>query len=212
MGKSLNEIAENLAFALGDQFNFTLREAIKHTVCIYREKLLREEDFNSSINYNDFRQKIIMPLEDWDSGDCLKGKITKDILPTSIRFKSRGRVNYYYVGGEKMNEPFTQTTFTEYEFIKNLPYQIAPIFYIIEEDKLILPNQHKRCKISISGVFTEPQLLKDICENVEEVDDNASFPISGDMIAIIRKGILSGDFPIRQQEEQDIVTLNSNKE
>ncbi len=212
MGVSLNQIAEEVAFSLGDQFNMTLRELIKNNIVYYREKLLREEDFNSGLNRNDFEQTVILELEDYTDALGNKHKRTKNNLPESIRFKSRGRVRYNYVGGELMNEPFNLTDLVEYEYIKNLPFQQVKSYYVIEDNKVRILNEIKRCKIAVRGVFSNPRDLVNICDNVEDVNDNADFPLSGDLIAIIKKGILSGDFPIRQLGEDEIIKSNSEKE
>lgn len=212
MPVTLNSIAEDLAFSLGDQFNFTLREAIKNTVCEYRAKLLREEDYNHTLNRNDFTQTIVLSLEDYIDDLGNKHKITKDSIPNSIRFKSRGRVHYNYVGGELLNQPFNQTDFTEYEFIKSMTYQMVNGYYVIKENKIIVLEETKRCNIAITGVFEDPRDLINVCENLEQVDDDSNFPLSKDLISTIKKGILSGHFPIRQLGEKDVIMSNSNKE
>tara|TARA_R110000772_G_C13307950_1_gene439562 strand:+ start:5257 stop:5898 length:642 start_codon:yes stop_codon:yes gene_type:complete len=212
MKESLNAIVENLAFSLGDQHNMTLREALKHTVSLYREKLLREEDFQSSLNYNDFTQNIILPLEDWNHPLCGDGKITVDKIPSSIRFKTRGRVNYYFLGDSIFTNAYMQTTFAEYQFVKHLKHQTNKYYYIIEDGKVIVLDAIKLCDIGVKGVFADPNLLKNVCDNVNQLDDDAPYPLGGDLLTIIRKGILSGDFPVRQLGEKDVVTSDSDNE
>lgn len=209
MRPSLNEIVENLAFSLGEQFNMTLRESLKHTIGLYREKLLREEDFNSVLNYNDFTQNVVMPLEEWTHDICGVGRITKEEIPKSIRFKTRGRVNYYFIGDSIFTNPYIQTTFAEFEYVKLLRYHTNKFYYVIENDKIIILNNGKLCDIGIKGVFSNPSLLQRICNNVSEVDDDASYPLGGDLLTIIRKGILSGEYPIRQVDEEGVITSDS---
>lgn len=209
MKASLNEIVENLAFKLGDQFNMTFRESLKHTVTIYREKLLREEDFNSGLNYNDFSQNISLPLEEWKHPICGTGRITKEEIPLSIRFKNRGRVNYYYVGDNTFGHAYTQTTLVEYPFVLKLKHNINAIYYIRQDNKIIILDNHKQCSLGLIGVFSEPQNAVKFCDNVEVVLDDNPYPISGDLLAIITKGILSGDFPIRQVGEEGVITSDS---
>jgi len=209
---SINEIVENLAFVLGDQYNMTLREALKHTVSIYREKLLREEDFNSGLNYNDFSQNIEMPLEDWSHPICGTGKITTEEIPLSIRFKNRGRVNYLYVGDSTFGHAYTQTSFVEYPFIMKLKHNVNALYYIIENGKMIILDNHKQCSLGIIGVFSEPQNAVKFCDNVETILDDNPYPLSGDLLARIRQGIISGDFPIRKKGEEGVITSNSANE
>lgn len=210
MRDSLNKIAEDIAFALGKQDNITFRESIKHTINIHREKLLREDDFNSGLNYNDFTQNIVMSLKDWEHPICGKGRITKEKIPDSVRFKSRGRVNYYYVGTSDYRFPFTQTTFAEWEFVKHLRYNTTYLYYVVEDGKIIILNNFKLCDIAIKGIFSNPSDLVNICDNLEQVNDDAPYPISGDMLSTIRKFIISGEFPIRIMDEEGVVTSNSD--
>jgi len=212
MNKSLNEIAENLAFKLGDQFNMTFRESIKFTVSIYREKLIREEDFNSGLNLNDFSQNLRVPLKDWQHPLCGRGKITEEEVPLSVRFKNRGRVNYLYVGDTTFGHAFTQTTFAEFPFVSKIKHNIGVKYYVVEDGKFIILGDYKLCELGIIGVFAEPQNAIQFCDNVEVVLDDNPYPISGDMLARIEQGILSGAFPIRMTGEDGVVTSNSSDE
>lgn len=212
MRDSLNKIAENIAFSLGDQFNMTLREAIKHTVGIYRETLIRQEDFNSGLNYNDFSQNITLPLKIWEHPICGRGKITVNEIPDSIRFKNRGRVNYLYVGNTSFGHAYTQTTFAEYPFVKQLRYNIDVIYYVVENNKIIILNNFKACELGIIGVFAKPQNAAEFCDNVDKVTDDLPYPIGGDLLNIIKRGILSGEFPIRQMGEDGVIKSNSADE
>lgn len=212
MQHSLNHIVEDLAFKLGEQFNYTLRESLKYTVDIYREKLLREEDFNNGININDFRQSIIIPLIPYETDLNYETLITKDDVPKPIRFKTRGRNRFSFVGNKLGNKAFTQTTLIEYDFIKNLKFQTDTVYYAIENNKFIIIDNNKFCSVRVDGIFANPRILQNICENVEEVDDNAPYPISGDLLAIITSGVLNGTFPIRQVPEKDIIRSNTENQ
>lgn len=212
MNLSLNKIVESIAFSLGDQFNFTLRESLKDTIIYYREKLLREEDFNFSINYNYFNQKVILPLVEYENELGCTYLITEEVVPLPIRFKTRGRSNYNYVGDELRQHSYTLTTFEEYRYIKNLPFQMKTIYYTFDGGKLVILNNDKFCNVRIEGIFPDPRELQELCDNVEEVSDDAQFPISGDLLTTIKKGILSGDYPIRQMGEEGIIKSDSTDE
>lgn len=211
MEASINELVENIAYALGDQYNFTLRESLKQSIVFYRHKLLREDDFQNSLNLNDFNQKIILELEDYENALGCEYRITKEKLPKSIRFKSRGRVNYNYIGNILGNKEFTMTTLVEYDFLKKLQHQTETIYYVIEDEKILILNNDKLCDIRVELIAANPLELQNSCLNVEEVDDDSPFPISGDLMAIIRKGIISGDFPIRQIGEQGVIETDTNE-
>lgn len=212
MKPSLNEIAENLAYAFDKQNDFTFREALKHTVNLYREKLLREEDTNSGLNYNDFTQSIVLPLEEYSHPICGTSKVTVSEVPDSIRFKRRGRVNYYFVGTKDFVKPFTQTTLAEWEFLKHVKNQTSHRYYVIEDEKIIILGEIKMCDIGIKGVFSNPRLLEEICVNPEHLTDDAPYPLGGDLLTIIRQGILRGDFPVRLGEEEGVIKSNSENE
>ena len=59
---TLNSIAENIAYQLGDQFNMTLRESIKDTIIIYRSKMLRDSDTRNFDDMALFAQNLSVPL------------------------------------------------------------------------------------------------------------------------------------------------------
>ena len=53
----LNAIAEDVAYKLGDQFNMTLKESIKHTIVYYRSKFMRDDIDRNGTNVNSYYQK-----------------------------------------------------------------------------------------------------------------------------------------------------------
>ena len=60
---TLNQIAEDIAYKLGDQFNHTLNESIKHTLIYYRSKFIRDDIEKNGININTYYQTIVLNLE-----------------------------------------------------------------------------------------------------------------------------------------------------
>src|SRR6478736_4621943 len=60
--QTLNAIAENMAYQLGDQFNTTLKQSIKDTVVTYRSKFLRDSDVRNFDDMAIFAQNLSVPL------------------------------------------------------------------------------------------------------------------------------------------------------
>ena len=58
--KSINQISEEIAYELGDQFNMTLRESIKNSVVDYRAKLLRDDIDRNFVSLGLYGQTITM--------------------------------------------------------------------------------------------------------------------------------------------------------
>lgn len=220
MAFALNEIAENIAYKLGDQFNHTLRESIKHTLIYYRSKYLRDDLDRNFLSYTDYLQTVTLELEKVNilnefnaslcksSGICTpyidikKYKIlkTKIPVPKTIRFKSFGRVNYKYVGNVLHSKPFYFTTFEELKYRKSLPYQNNNIYYTIKNEHLFILNNLEICDVLIEGAFANPIDAFKSCKYGKFKDDNI-FPIPEDMLVSISNNIVNKEYKLIKDGE-----------
>lgn len=209
MNSSLNEIAESIAYSMNKQFDITFKEVIKYNINHYREKLLREENFNNNINIDEFSSTLIFKLEEKEDELGCSYKITKEKIPSPVRFKNKGKSNYNYIGNKLGNIPFIVTNSFEYSFIKHLPHQINPVYYSIENQKIKLLNNTKYCEVRVDGVFANPTVYANFCENPTMLNDDAPYPISGEMINTISKMIKQEVFPLVTREEEGVLKTNS---
>jgi len=150
--ETLNAIAENIAYQLGDQYNMTLRESIKDTLIIYRSKMLRDSD---SRNFDDmalFAQNLSVPLvvvdlyKDFGLGLAKQALSflninvnlettysvvrTKEKVPVPFRSKLMHREPFRYVGSFEGGAFFHYTTLSTFKYDSILPNRETTIFYI----------------------------------------------------------------------------------
>lgn len=196
---TLNQIAEKIAFSLGDQFNTTLREAIKHTVIVYRAKLIKDDLDRNFTDYFNYLQSFIIEFEKVDRiegcDNCKIMKSTKPV-PKPLRVKF-GKSSFKYVGDILTGTPFIYAGFEELKFLKSLPYQQNIIYYSWDNNYMYLLNNLKLCKARVEAIFADPRVIDLTCtEKSQMFSDDKEFPISINLLFYIEKSIINGEFPI----------------
>jgi len=209
---TLNEISENIAFALGDQFNDTLKQAIKHTVIVYRAKLIRDDINRNFISHTDYFQSFVSPLEEInlvEGDDSTKMLRTVNKIPTPL-FLPYGKTSFKFVGQVDGGASFVYAHIEEYKFLKDLQYQHNVIYYTWENNYIYILNNLKLCAIRISGIFTDPRDINLSCEEKQYMfTDDKEFPIAAHLLVTIEKGIINGDFPVITDGKE--VNINPDK-
>lgn len=198
---TLNQIAENIAFALGDQFNNTLIEAIKHTVIVYRGRLIKDDLTNNFMDYTNYLQsyntdlELVNPIPSY----CTKSRLlkTKDKVPTPIRTKILDRSGFAYVGQVDSGNAFVFSKLEEFKFLDSLQYQHDVIYYSWDNGYLYILGTKKLCAVRIEAIFSDPREINMTCtEKRTMFRDDREFPISNHLLVTIEKGIINGDFPV----------------
>lgn len=212
---TLNQIAEDVAYKLGDQFNSTLRNSIKESLIDLRAKFLRDDADRNFVSNVHSSQALALQFEEVNllqefhaDFTCISAicpdvvmqdkyvvlKSTKSI-PTPIRFKSSGRSPFMYIGSVDGVKPFTYTTLDKFPYVRTLPYSLHTIFYIIYNDYLYIINNLAKCDINeslricnvlIQGVFEDPRDFYNSCNNGNKFVDDMEFPIGRDMLVQIK--------------------------
>lgn len=196
---TLNSIAENIAFSLGQQFNDTLMESIKDSVIDYRAMLIRQDLENNPLSYTDYLQSFCMELEQVSKVDCFHtnygGNVlrTKEEVPKPLRLKYNGRVNFKFVGSVDRSTAFTFETGQALKYVVDLPFQDEVIYYTIVNRKLIILNNLKLCKVLIEEVIADPRNIND-CEQPDVFADDIEFPIPDDFLPKIKQ-FIKRDYP-----------------
>lgn len=216
---SLNQIAEDIAYKLGDQFNYTLRESIKHTIIFYRAKYLRDDDSRNGKTSKHLYQSVTMPmmkvnkLEDVgasiacinEGGMCMavindkKYHIlkSKKKLPIPVRLKSYGKTDYRFVGSTDRSTRFQYVEPIDLKFKLALPYQnSATIFFFIANNSLYLLNNLTICDVLLDAVYENPRDAYNACDEDGTADDK-EFPLPLDMLVSITDGIVTKTYPLR---------------
>lgn len=231
--QTLNEIAENIAFKLNDQFNYTLRNSIKDTVLNYRAKFIRDDLARNYLSELHFSQVVTLQFNvvnlltefgadfscinticpdvlNQDKYKVLKSKTT---IPTPIRTKTSGRSPFSYLGRVDGSKPFSYTTLDKYPYVKTLSYSTHTVYYVVINNYLYIINNLSDCDVNetlnicnvmLKGVFENPRELYNACNNNGTFIDDMPFPIGIDMLMQISNGILKGEYPLTPKDGQEI--------
>ena len=169
---TLNAIAENIAYQLGDQFNMTLRESIKDTIIIYRSKMLRDSDTRNFDDMALFAQNLSVPLikvdlykefgigvakqalsflnVNLDSTITYEVLRTKEKVPTPLRHHMMHREPFRFVGSFNGSDYFYYTTLGTYKYDSILPNRLDTIFYIYINNYIYVVNNLRKCDVTNS--------------------------------------------------------------
>lgn len=164
---TLNAIAENIAYQLGDQFNTTLKESIKDTLIIYRSKFLRDSDTHNFDDMALFAQELSLELitvnlyDELGLGtlvqnlnfitnkavDLKQFKVlrTKNKVPKPLRHKMVHRELFKFVGSFEGDGYFHYTTLPTFKYDCILPNRENTIFYIYVKEYVYIINNLKHC-------------------------------------------------------------------
>jgi len=206
---TLNKIAEEVAYELGEQFNMVLRELIKSKVIDYRALFIRQDLVKNGNNVLDYYQTYCLKLIEQDGIKCGFNidrivLVTETTIPKSLRIKGNGRVPFRYIGATSKTKPFIYTTVEEFEYLQFLPYQNKLIYYTYVNSKIAVLNTLKPCDILIEDIVADPRDIKD-CNKDLIAPDDVEFPIPQDMLVSIKKSIKQDIMP---QLAKDGETVN----
>jgi hypothetical protein len=206
---TLNKIAEEVAYELGEQFNMVLRELIKSKVIDYRALFIRQDLVKNGNNVLDYYQTYCLKLIEQEGIKCGFNidrivLVTETTIPKSLRIKGNGRVPFRYIGATSKTKPFIYTTVEEFEYLQFLPYQDKLIYYTYVNSKIAVLNTLKPCDILIEDIVADPRDIKD-CNKDLIAPDDVEFPIPQDMLVSIKKSIKQDIMP---QLAKDGETVN----
>lgn len=231
--QTLNEIAENIAFKLGDQFNYTLRESIKETVIDYRAKFIRDDLDRNPLSEVHFSQvgtvdfEVVNLLTEFNNDYACLDLICSDVLlrkeyrilkskkpiPIPIRTKSAGRNPFSYVGRIDGSRTFIYTTLDKFPYIQTLRYSNTVIYYTIINHYIYIINNLNQCdineslnicKVLFKGVFEDPRDFYNACEHGDKFIDDMPFPIGRDMLVLLSNAIVKGEYPLKPKDGEEV--------
>ncbi len=207
---TLNNIAENIAFTLGEQFNDTLKESIKDSIVDFRAMLIRQDLERNSISYFDYLETFNIALIRVDKSECPELAVKSYVLrsenkvPPPIRLKSNGRSNYKFVGSIDRTISLTFASAFEINFMSSLPFQKNTIYYTYRDGYIYVLNNLKIKKLVVEGIIADPRLVDD-CDMPTVYADDRAFPVPVDMLVNI-KDLIKRSYPqyIKDGEEVNI--------
>ena len=230
--KTLNQIAENIAYKLGDQYNTILKNSIKDTILDYRAKFIREDldrNFLSDVHFTQvgtLQFKVVNLLKEFGADFSMISAICPDVInqdkynilkstkpiPLPIRRKNAGKNPYSYIGKVDGSKKFTYVALDTFVYVYNLPYTSRTIYYTIINNYLYILNNLQECDINstlslcnvlIKDVFENPSDFYNACNNTGFIDD-MPFPMGIDMIVNISQAIVKGEYPLKPKDGETI--------
>lgn len=231
---TLNQLAEDIAYKLGDQFNNTLKESIKHTIIFYRSKYLRDDDARNGKISNHLFQSVVIKMKEvnkledvgasiaciTEGGVCYaviddkKYKILKSVskLPIPVRLKGYGATDYKFIGSVDRSTIFKYCEPIDLKFKIGMPYQnSATIFFFIANNDLYLLNNLDICDVLLDAVYENPREAYEACDE-EGVADDKYFPLPLDMLMSIADNIVNKTYPLRGSDGQTVNIQKDDKD
>jgi hypothetical protein len=230
---TLNKIAENIAFKLGDQFNMTLRESIKNTVLDYRAKFIRDDTDRNFISDVHLSQVLNIEFEVVDlltefkanfelvNAICPDTEIqqrykvlrSKTLVPLPVRTKLSRRSPYQYLGRITGEKGFTYTDLEQYYYIRTTRYNTKTVYYTFINGRIYIINNLKECDINntleivnvmVKSIFEDPREAYNACSDRSIKIDDRMFPIPMDMLMQISNSIIRGEYRLPPTDGETI--------
>lgn len=194
---TLNRIADNIAYKLGEPNNDILKQSIKNEVIQYRELFIRRDLERNPLDYNRYLSTVCLELEEVDTSACPNLPVgvtalrTKQKLAIPLRMKNNGATNFKYVGEVNLRRPYTFSPISAIDYMEYLPLSSKNIYYDFINNHIEVYNLHHICKIAVRYIPSDPRDIDD-CNNPNLFKDDIEFPLSNDMIAEISRLIEEG--------------------
>lgn len=191
---SLNNIAENIAFVFGEQFNIPLKESIKQSIIEHRIKYIKQDLEKNDLFYDKYLQSFNIELEEANKVENSYFKNfeiilkSKNKVPSPIKRKFNGRSLFKFVGSLDRLTIFSFATTQELPYLFNLPLQDKTIYYTYQNGYIYILNNIKLKEINIEGVFEDPRDIEQ-CNNPSVFKDDLDFLIPSDMLVTIKNEI-----------------------
>lgn len=224
--ETLNMIADDIAYKLGNPFDTVLKESIRRTVKHWRVTLIRQDMLRNKRIFEDYLTSATFTLQKVDlvkelgveiCCGLIAPELESDREPEYLAYKVMGevpkvirnRVNtkdgFSFVGNALRTERFLYTKLHLYQRDKLLPLSGNRTFYIhVNNNYYVLPNNTNDsfCDIVFEGVLENPELYYDDCEDV--LINDREFKIPGDMLTIIKDSIVKGTYPLMNVDSKFI--------
>ncbi len=199
---TLNEIISILAERSNRAFDAAYIKQLKEIVISHRYRFLRDTLNKNPQDRRHFLQTIKVEIEETkdlsviDCGSTTKVKVTKVKVPSPVR---SGSMLFDYVGGTKINAPYTYIDPVRMSFLFKGKYGNKSIPYYTYIDGMIYTINAKGKTLSVNGVFADPRKLVDMMG----YDDDIEFPASFDLTQLIINEVLRTELNVQVPENAD---------
>lgn len=221
--ETLNMIADDIAYKLGNPFDATFKESIKRTVKHWRVTLIRQDMLKNKRIFEDYLSSATFELKRIDlvkelGIEICCGLISPELdteseyiaykvlgnVPKVIRNRVHTKDGFSFVGNTIRTERFLFTQLHNLKRSKLLPLSGDRTFYVhINNNYYVIPsNGNSFCDITFEGVLENPE---DYCTDCEDsFPDDREFKIPSDMLTIIKDSIIRGAYPLMNVDDKTV--------
>lgn len=203
---TLSQIAERIAYSLGQPLDFILLKNLEFSIVYWRAVLYRRDMERNGIS-SEFLQVVYFDLIKVDKADACDFEIGCEfVLRTSVKVPKPLRwkqdVAFKFIGTAD-GKPFAQANFEEIRYICFNKYTSKEVRYVYANGYIYLFGDYGLLK-KMRGeyVVADPRQISMVCD--ECWNSSVDFPIAEDMIEAIVKGILSGEFKVQPEETGEV--------
>lgn len=204
---TLNNIAEDIAFSLGEQFNETLKESIKNDIIEQRAFLIEQDVERNGVNSFDYVQSYCIELERVNQSECPELSIGKYVLKSKqrianpLKLKNNGASNFKSITSVNRSTILSYANLNSLKYHKMLPLQNNVTYYSFNNGYLYVLNNLKPCKLIVEGIVSDPREIKD-CNFPDKFPDDVPFPIGKSMITRLKDFIRKTYSPSLIKDEE----------
>ena len=203
---TLNSISEHIAFLLKDPLNTQLRQNIKASIKYWRATLIRRDVTRNGLS-DEFLQRIYVDLVKVDKADACNFNLDCLILKTKVEIPKPIRLNndilFKFVGSVD-GKPFTFVEYEEVAYTAYNKFTSKVIRYNYTNGYLYIFGNLKLKKLAIQAIFINPEEINKSCDDTDCYNDDKPFPIAEDMLQQIVQGILSTEFRLVNQGDDEV--------
>lgn len=211
---SLNGIAEHIAYELKDPLNFVLREHIKFSIKYWRAVLIRRDVTRNGLS-DEFLQRFYFDLVPVDKADACNFNLDCQILRSKFEIPKPIRLNndilFKFVGSVD-GKAWTYTEYEEIPYVAYNKYTSKQIRYTWVNRYFYIFGNNKLKKGAVQAPFADPSIINTSCDTSTCYTDDLDFPIAEDMLQQIIQGILSTEYKIMNQKDNEVeLDMDLNK-
>jgi len=222
--ETLNMIADDIAYKLGNPYDAMFKESIRRTVKHWRVTLLRQSMVREKRIFEDYLTSVTFELERVDLVDALGVEICCGLIapeldeesefiaykvigdvPKIIRNPVNTRDGFNFVGNVLRTERFLFTQLHQIQRERSLPLNSQRTYYVhINNDYYVIPNSPDKtyCDIVFEGVLEDPE---EYCTDCGDTFPNdRPFKIPMDILTIIKDSIVQGRYPLLNVENREV--------
>jgi hypothetical protein len=213
---TLRSLSENIAYKLGDQFNYTLRQSIIIDIIHWRAVLIRRDLERNPLSYNGFINSICVQLEEADKSYCsgLPSKCTvmksKEKIARPLRLKSNGRTNFFFVGDVHKSTSYVFANQNEIVYNCHLEFQDEVIYYGFKNDYLVVYNNPLQCKVLLEYIVDDPRDIES-CDYPDILAEDLEFNLSSDLASEISSIIYRERRPTVIKDGEEVQIENDSR-